>query len=149
MNAQRLAYVSHPIGYGDEAQRNMTNASAWIRFLVEHTRWALACPWFAYRVILPVELQGRALVDQVTILQRCDLLVICGGAVSPHMEHELTAARRRDIPVVDLTGYGVEPPSWDDVHRENIRQLVADALHAVASGHGQEIHARRSSPEHP
>lgn len=113
-----LAYLSHPIGPGNghamvQKQDNIANASEWLRFLVETTRWAVVCPWFPYLASLGTEShRPRGLMDQLFVLERCDLLVLCGGWVSPHMRMEHARALRHGIPIVDLTDFGDRPPRY-------------------------------------
>jgi len=111
-----VCYMSHPIGDGglaDEEKRadNIANAGEWVRFFVDSTRWVILCPWYLYAITHGEEIYGpRRLVDQLSALERCDLLVLTGGVISPHMSYEVSQAKRYGIPVVDLTTFGVAPP---------------------------------------
>lgn len=114
-----VAYLSHPIGASDDMIRrgdNIANAGAWLRLLVRETRWAIICPWLAYTTAIGDELHGpRALMDQVTILERSDIVVQVGGDVSRHMEIEHNHARRNNQPIIDLTAFGDYPHDYDAI----------------------------------
>ena len=118
-----VAYLSHPIGpLGPfealvERGDNLENAGRWLRFLIEHSRWAIMCPWLAYTTAIGSSLYGpRALMDQLSLLERCDVLVQVGGWESPHMQIEGNQARRLGIPVINLTQFGI---------RERRSELIA------------------------
>jgi hypothetical protein len=104
-----IAYLTHPLGERDstnEVQRrdNIADATEWFRFLVERTSWAILCPWLGY--VMSADdpaFKPRALVDQLSILERADMLVMCGTFVSPHMRYEREHARKLKLPVIDLT----------------------------------------------
>jgi hypothetical protein len=132
-----VAYLSHPIGPADRIEDltahhdNLEHASAWLRFLINHTPWAIMCPWLAYlNAFGKSELYGpRALTDQVMMLERCDLLVQVGGWKSPHMAIEANHAKRRDMFVVDLTDLGLRPIQEEHIARQlRLRSAVLDKL---------------------
>jgi len=117
-----VAYLTHPMGEADEdggslRGDNVANAMQWFKFLVMTTRWCITCPWFVYiAAVDDVFHRPRAMRDQIELIGRSDLVVMCGGRVSPHMELEKNHAQRRireAIPVLDLTTLGVMPP-WGD-----------------------------------
>jgi hypothetical protein len=82
------------------------------------------CPWLAYTTALRQSVYGpRALADQITLLERCDMLVQVGGVVSPHMTIERNHAVRNEMPVIDLTRFGRGPST-----RETIRVAIASEL---------------------
>lgn len=116
-----VAYLTHPLGErdagdGTEWPDNMANAMDWFKFLVQTTRWAICCPWYAYAVaVQDAYHRPRMLVDQVELVSRCDIFVMVGGRSSPHMRAELYAAQRsrsRTIPVLDLLHLGYRAP-WE------------------------------------
>lgn len=122
-----VAYLSHPIGppdqsIGGQQASNVDDASRWLRLLVSATKWAVVCPWLAYTTAVGDALYGpKALVDQIAILERCDLLVQIGGWVSPHMEIERNHANRIGIPVASFIDLGPRPPKDDKLIAEQIR----------------------------
>lgn len=116
--AVTIAYLTHPLGDGDDADNavrradNMAGGIDWFRYLVMHTRWAIQMPWWPFVVAIDdVYHRPRALRDQRKILERCDMLVLVGGWISPHMliERRYAEASGR-IPVLDLTDLGSRPP---------------------------------------
>jgi hypothetical protein len=133
-----VAYLTHPMGE-DDAQvggldlgargDHIANAMQWFKFMVMTTKWCITCPWFVYiAAVDDVFHRPRALRDQVELIGRSDLVVMCGGRISPHMEIEKNLAQRRigdPLPVLDLTGLGITPP-WDrlDVVGQDIVRLA-------------------------
>lgn len=110
-----VAYVSHPVGSSNgndmiHRQNNIANAAGWIRYLVLHTHWAILCPWYPYVVALDEQHLPRGMVDNTAVLERCDLLIQCGGQVSTNMVVEEREAGRHRVPVVNLTDLGFQPP---------------------------------------
>jgi hypothetical protein len=128
----RVAYLSHPIGSIDddpiEHGDNIADAGIWLGFLVAHTNWAVMCPWLAYIVAGSTRPRGpRALVDQIALLERCDLIVQVGGRMSGHMKFEHAHAERRGIPVVNLLDLGKRPALAGFTAREvRIRAMEAN-----------------------
>lgn len=115
-----VVYMSHPIGDGglsDPEKRgdNISNAGEWVRFFVDATRWVILCPWYIYAITHGDEIYSpRRLVDSLSALERCDLHVMTGGIISPHMRIEIQKSKKYGIPVVDLTTFGFSPPSISD-----------------------------------
>jgi hypothetical protein len=143
-----VVYMSHPIGDGglaDQEKRadNIANAGEWVRFFVDTTRWVILCPWYLYAITHGEEIYGpRRLVDQLSALERCDLLVLTGGVISPHMSYEVSQAKRYGIPVVDVTTFGVSPPRTsspsagtqpyrDAVDEETVQLILARVQRAM------------------
>jgi hypothetical protein len=139
-----VAYLTHPLGERDAGQGmdypdNVAGAMQWLKFLVMATQWAVVCPWFPYLVALDETFYGRrAFIDNLEVLCRSDVLVLCGGRMSPHMSQELRMAGNagligKAIPVLDLLGLGAAPP-WNrlDQARRDIAAKAAEL--GVADG---------------
>lgn len=134
-----VVYLSHPLGEEDSSDRgdNISNALEWFRFFVGHTRWALTAPWYPYAIALRETIYGeRQLVDQLRIMERCDILVLCGGWISPHMHEEIKRAHRLGIPVLDLTMMGVRPP---DDNTEDVAQLIVHRARRTIVGRPRRV----------
>jgi hypothetical protein len=123
-----VAYLAHPLGdnhlpdlaveHGD----NMAGSQDWFCFLIAATPWAIECSWREYRSALNQSFYGgRTVVDQRVILRRCNLLVLAGGKIAPHMTQLCRFAREvPPIPVLDLSYLGTHPP-WkriDQIRKE-------------------------------
>lgn len=113
-----VAYLTHPIGeadanHGQARGTNLANAMDWLKFLVETTRWVICCPWFVYIAAVDGEFhRSRTLRDQILLLDRCDIVVLTGGIMTPHMVIETTHAQRKPLPIIDLLYLGQSPP-WE------------------------------------
>lgn len=115
-----VAYLAHPVGPdrtpAEVAARrdNIANTLAWMRWLVENTRWAILVPWLPYVQILDETThRDRGIADDLAFLERCDVIVLTGGRISPGMAAELAHAHAHGIPVVDLTSWGFRPLEGD------------------------------------
>jgi hypothetical protein len=115
-----VAYLGHALGERDSfdawdnrRSENVANSLDWLKFLRMTTGWSICYPTLAFVAALdePSQ-QPRSFVDRVQIMLRCDVYVLTGGAMAPHMGFELAAARRRPMPVMDLLHLGRIPP-WD------------------------------------
>lgn len=119
MKARKIvAYLAHPIGPGstpedlDRRQDNIAGALAWLQWLVDHTSWSVNVPWLPYVQRLDENTYRlRGIEDDLAVLERCDVIVLAGGRVSPGMVDELTHAKTNGIPHVDLTSWGPTPPA--------------------------------------
>jgi len=92
--------------------RNLGSARSWLRWLVEHTDWAVCAPWMPYVEVLPDDgqIRERGLRDDCAMAARCDAIVLCGGRVSSGMQRELDAVVAAGGAVIDLTAVGAHPP---------------------------------------
>lgn len=118
-----VAYLTHPLGERDAdggvgRGDNMASAMQWFKFLVMTTPWVISCPWFVYIAAVDDAFhRPRALRDQIELMSRSDVVVLCGGRLSGHMRVELGHAQRRvegGMPVIDLLALGASPP-WHQV----------------------------------
>lgn len=134
-----IGYLSHALGGdGDPVSRqdNIANAIDWIRFLVDHTAWAIQVPWLAFVIALRELHRPRAFADQLRIMTTCDAIILVGGRISPHMKHEARVALRAGIAVIDLTDLGWHAPT--DMDGGRARELLyarADAALAKVGRH--------------
>jgi hypothetical protein len=118
-NPRRVVYVAHPVAeytrkdgvlmtLGD----NLRSSKDWLQALVRWNRtYAFCMPWLAYVEACDdtdPEQRERGMLDDVTILLRCDELWLCGPHVSPGMLTEKLAALSMGMPVVDHTGRPLE-----------------------------------------
>ncbi len=111
-----VGYLSHTLGSsnGDDSIKrhdNIANAGRWTHYLVSAVPWIIVLPWFPY-VSLNIH-RERGFADQLRFIKRCDVLILCGGIISPHMKYEIEWADRYRVAVVDLCDFGYSPPSTD------------------------------------
>lgn len=128
-----VAFLTHPIGERDNyALRgdNLAAAVGWFRFVKEATGWAICFPAMAYvAAVDDVFHRPSMLTGCVEILERCDVVVVVGGHVSPHMRIEIAHAHNKcpPIPVLPLLDMGPIAPVGSDSHAADVRRR-ADAL---------------------
>ena len=120
-----VAYLDHPLGEGDgdrtvELVENTASALDWFRFMKRVTMWSIQCPWYISIVAGMGEMRFpvRDMRDRIAVLRRCDIYIMVGGFVSPHMRiHENHCRHRIDPqPVLDLTDLGWRPP-WMEIDK--------------------------------
>jgi hypothetical protein len=109
-----VAYVAHPVA-GD-VDANLKRALRWLHWISQQCpKCAVIAPWIAN--IMSGEDDGdpeqraRGLAHDVTVVKRCDYLILCGGRVSSGMAMERDAMIVAGGKVLDLTHLGDEPPS--------------------------------------
>lgn len=122
-----VAYVAHPVA-GD-VSANLARALRWLAWLSkECPDVAVVAPWIAN--IMSGEddndpvVRARGLAHDVTVVKRCDCLILCGGRVSSGMAMERDAMVAIGGLVVDLTSLGNEPPSRVE---DGLRELMEAA----------------------
>jgi len=110
MSARKLVvYMAHPVSGDVEA--NLRNARAWLAFLVQTTEWSVCVSWMPYvEALAEAPFRERGLADDLAVLERCDAVVLVGGAMSPGMAHEREHADACGLQVADLLSIGREPP---------------------------------------
>lgn len=108
-----VVYLAHPVSAPTKAgvNANLTNARAWLKWLVDHTTWAISCPWMAYVETLSEEkYRARGLSDDLAMIGRHSGLILVGGRISTGMEVERQHALHHAVPVLDWSSE-VSPPS--------------------------------------
>jgi hypothetical protein len=113
------AYISHPLGEDSRngtMRDNIAHMGDWIRYFISITDYVLMAPWYVYAITLTELIHApRRLVDSMAAIERCDVVIQCGGYLSPHMaNYEAKAAKRVGTPIADLTSLGVLPPDPSD-----------------------------------
>lgn len=123
------AYITHPLGEkhnGHHRQNHLANALTWFRWIFDVTGWPTEAPWITYAMTVDEEILRPKVLAHVAILQSCaNVIIACGGQISPHMEQDRLRAERRKIPWVDLSILGYEPPNdRSGMWAEYIRELA-------------------------
>lgn len=111
--SRAVLYMAHPLG-GD-VRANVARAMRWLTWLRRTFRdVTIIAPWIA--AVLAGEddndpaQREAGLVDCDAVIPLLHGFVLVGGRVSSGMAREATTAARADVPVVDLTALGEEPP---------------------------------------
>ena len=92
---------------------NLSNAMLWFRFLKDCLGFAICYPAMAYLAAVDDVFHRPSMItDIIEIMEKCDVLIMCGDHVSPHMRIELSHAQRRQLPVLNLIDLGPRP-TWD------------------------------------
>lgn len=121
-----LIYVAHPFR-GDETE-NLANAILWIKWLIEHSEWAIESSWIVYCLAqesTPAN-HERQIKDGCDLLARCDAIVLCGGELSDGMKIEMNLANRLGKRIVSLINLGRTPPT---LPAEEARELLRKRLY--------------------
>lgn len=110
-----IAFIDHPLGERDDLvlfQQNMENAGKWAKWVFLQTPFVVQIPWWPMAVIITESAhQPRILGDQLLLVRKViNVLVQCGGFVSPHMRQHEEHARRFGVPVAALTQYAIPGP---------------------------------------
>jgi len=113
-----VIYMAAPVGARDPEtiDSNLERARRWLRWLVASVPWAVSVPWMPYVETFdetPAN-RERGLRDDLTMLERCDAIVLCGGRVSAGMAMERDHAHRHGLRIISLVDLGEEPPRKPD-----------------------------------
>jgi hypothetical protein len=132
VSQQVVVYLDHPLGDAGtlEYHDNIANSGKWLDFLVSCTPWVVIAPWAFYAQ----HLHGHAMevrrgVDTLHMIDRCDMVVLCGGRLAPHSRLVTKRARGRGVPLLDLGPMGFEPPEVSEASRAS---LLAKARRTLA-----------------
>ena len=106
-----VIYLAHPLS-GDVAA-NLARAQRWVRYLETEHCVAVVASWITECQIWDddnAEHRAAGLRRDCAVLARCDEVWLVGGRISNGMAYEAAYARQCEIPVVDMTSLGDEPP---------------------------------------
>jgi hypothetical protein len=135
MHRKRRAYICHPVAGDTEA--NIDNALGWLKWLVQHTTWAVGMPWAPYVLALKDEdasHRARGLEDACCFVDGHDFLVLVGGRVSEGMAVEKSRAEARGMLVIDLTEFGFNSPEkGSQVESQVIGKLMEIVPHTIVA----------------
>lgn len=118
-----VAYLAHPVSAPtrDGIEENLANCRLWLRWLVEHTEWAVSCPWMPYVQTLDESThRDRGIADDLAMLERHDLIVLVGGRVSSGMAGERAHAKIHGLVQCDLSRFTTPPHAPSIAHVDAI-----------------------------
>ena len=109
----KVIYMAHPLGAGDDRERNRASAASWMAWLVSNFGVAVIADWIVLSGQWPetAENRERGLAFDLALVERADAVWLVGGRVSPGMALEAARAVELGKPVVDLTPLGRTPPA--------------------------------------
>jgi hypothetical protein len=128
---------SRDIHLNQIVHENLTSATRWLRWFVEHTDWAICAPWIPYVQALNDATSShrqRGLRDDCLMAERCDGIVLVGGRLSSGMEREMVAVKGKGGFVLDfleLFGAGLPKAGSPDYWRNCMVRALHDAQHPV------------------
>lgn len=108
----KVLYIAHPLE-GD-ISGNLGRAKRWIRWAFTNFEVSPVADWVLLATIFDdrgMWSRDRFLKADVSLVEKCDGILLTGGRISPGMEIERLAALRAGISVIDLTRFGPEPPN--------------------------------------
>lgn len=106
----KVVYIAHPLGAGDDRERNRANAAAWVAYLAAQHDIAPVADWIILSGHWSEDHRDRGLAIDIALIARCDELWLVGGRISPGMAVEAAHAREHGLPIVDLTHLGYAAP---------------------------------------
>lgn len=110
----KVVYVAHPLGFGDDRERNRVAAAYWCGWLADKFGIAPVADWIVLSSVWEEDRREQGLAIDLALIARCDELWLVGGRVSQGMAIERAEAERLGKPVVDLTHLGPFPPTGAD-----------------------------------
>lgn len=125
----RVVYIAHALGQGEDREKNRAAAARWVAWAASQG-FAPVATWITLAGEWDESSKNRErgiAIDSV-LVERCDEVWLCGGRITPGMQHEADHARLRHILVRDLTRLGPEPSRWRfDRAMAWLAQLADDA----------------------
>jgi hypothetical protein len=114
---RRVVYVASPYRAATARERR-ANLARGVRWLAWHRasfpRVTFVAPWITAEQSLggrdSPAIREQRMVDDLTALQRCDGVSLCGGTVSMGMHRKRAATTDRGGIAINLTRLGPEPP---------------------------------------
>lgn len=106
----KVIYMAHPLGMGEDRERNRLNAMQWVGWICETFGVAVIADWITLAGVWTEDKRDRGLAIDLALVERCDEIWLVGGRVSPGMDIERNAAAQLGKKVVDLTSLGYAPP---------------------------------------
>lgn len=128
------AYMAHPLAdfEGTTREQHIARAKRWMQWLTEKFEVAVSANWILVAEFWPETVENRTKgleFDQLHAMRQ-DLIFLVGGRVSSGMQIEKEALERSGGIVLDLTGFGVEPPAETALDAEALaamKQALRDA----------------------
>ena len=111
----KVCYIAHPLGHGEDRERNRANAQKWCAYLAEHHGIAPVADWILLSGEWTEDKRELGLTIDKALIERCDEVWMVGGRVSPGMQIEADHARALGKPVRDLTCFGYEAFVCDEL----------------------------------
>jgi hypothetical protein len=105
-------YIAHPLGKGDDRERNRSNAAQWCAYLAKRFLIAPSCAWIVLSGVWPEtpELRELGLKLDCFAVRKSDELWLVGGKVTDGMLVEAEHALDNHVLVRDLTWVGRDVP---------------------------------------
>lgn len=95
-------YIAHPLGNGEDRDRNRENASQWVAWLTERYSIAPVADWIILSGQWSEDRRELGLEVDHALVRHCKVCILVGGEMSAGMRNEASMAER----VVDLTFLG-------------------------------------------
>lgn len=125
----KVVYMAHPLGDGEQRAVNVLNASQWFGFLCSNFKVAVTADWILIASIWKEDRRELGLEIDKAIVRKCDEIWLVGGRISPGMAIERDVAISCGITVRDLTGFGYTVP----VDASGIAEIVGTDLMRLAA----------------
>lgn len=123
MTIPLIGYMAHPLAEfeGTTVEQHIARAKRWMNWLIDTFDMPISANWILVAEFWPRTDEHRSKALEYDVLQavRSDVLFLVGGRVSDGMTVERDAVLHAQSGVVlDLTGFGAEPPTPDMIDAE-------------------------------
>jgi hypothetical protein len=105
----KVVYICHPLA-GPDREQNRANAAKWVAWAALHRGVAPIADWIILSGELSEDHRELGLAIDLTLIERCDELWLCGPRISPGMQIEWSRADELGLIVRDFTHLGPLPP---------------------------------------
>ena len=112
----KVIYCAHPLGHGVRRKANLEAARAWFGFFIQYFEVAVIADWILVAGVWQETPRNRAAAMGINknLVQRSDVVVLCGHKRSSGMRDEATWGRQHSAaagprPVVELPTMRLPP----------------------------------------
>ncbi len=89
----RTAYLAHPLGQGEDREKNRRNAAIWGCWIAENFNRAVSADWIWLSGVWSEDKRELGIELDKVHVRRCDEIWLCGPRLSPGMQIELDEFR--------------------------------------------------------
>jgi hypothetical protein len=113
---KRTSYLAHPLGAGEDREKNRKNAAIWGAWIVDRFDRAVSADWIWMSGVWNEEKRELGLSVDIVHVRNSEEIWLCGPRISPGMNVELHAYLTLGSPintprcVIDVTPLGLELP---------------------------------------
>jgi len=117
---KKVVYIAHPLGQGEDREKNRLNAQRWAVYFAEAYGIAPVADWTIIAGFWSEERREQGMAIDLALISKVDEVWMCGGRISNGMQIEAAEAVRLGKLVRDFTVLGYDPTPYNHLEGEGI-----------------------------